>query len=121
MLGARFVRFDLFYDQLIYELGDGRLCAFGASDVRRYGLEELLQSMDIQLSSERMPVFQRGKRIGSLPAIFNPVAWRVTSPFVDLRDGDFRLDADGWHAAKTLCPGDLEAVEGFVWERNKCS
>lgn len=68
-------------------------------------------------STEPIPVFQSGRRIGTLPPSFDPMAIKSTSFFYDPRPGDFKRDGDTWIANRTLGPGDLEAVPGFVWER----
>lgn len=69
------------------------------------------------ISTARVPVTQDGRRIGTLPHDFNPRQIRSVNWLYDPREGDFRLEGGAWVAARTLGPGDLEAVPGFVWER----
>lgn len=69
------------------------------------------------ISTERIPVMQDGERIGTLPHDFNPRRVKSTNWLYDMREGDFRLEGGVWIAARTLGPGDLEAVPGFVWDR----
>ena len=67
------------------------------------------------VSAEPIPVMQHGRRVGYLPPSFDPTAIRSTSFLYDPRPGDFRREADVWVASRTLGPGDLESVPGFVW------
>ena len=67
--------------------------------------------------TERVPVMQHGRQIGSVPPSFDPTAIKSTNWLYDPRGGDFRRDGDTWIASRTLGPGDLEAVPGFVWDR----
>lgn len=68
-------------------------------------------------STERVPVTQGGRRIGTVPHDFNPRRIKSTNWLYDPREGDFRLQDGAWIAARTLGPGDIEAVPGFVWDR----
>lgn len=98
-----------------YDLGNGKWATFSAEDVRRYGLARLLEAEGVELPPERVPVMQRGRRVGTVPAGFDPLNARSTTFLYDMRPGDFRRDGDAWVADKTLGPGDLEAVDGFTW------
>lgn len=70
------------------------------------------------ISTERVPVMQDGCRVGTVPHDFNPRRIRSTNWLYDPRDGDFRLEDSTWTASRSLGPGDLEAVPGFVWDRS---
>lgn len=69
--------------------------------------------------TDRVPVLQNGQQIGTVPPSFDPLKIKSTSFWYEPRAGDFVLDGDAWVASRTLGPGDLEAVPGFVWERNE--
>lgn len=64
----------------------------------------------------RVPVIQDGQRIGSVPAMFDPLAVKSASLLYNPRAGDFRREDDHWIVDSTLGPGDLEAIPGFVWD-----
>lgn len=102
-----------------YELKDGRRIDFDGRAVREHGIEALARHAGLadELSKGRVDVIQHGKKVGTLPATFEPAAVRSTSFFYDVRQGDFVRDGETWVASRTLGPGDLEAVPGFVWHR----
>lgn len=100
-----------------YELDDGRFISFDARLVREYGLAELLKNHGVDVPKGRIPVFQLGRKIGTVPATFEPSAIRSMSILYDIRPGDFTRTPEGWDAIKTMGPGDFEAVPGFVWDR----
>lgn len=104
---------------ITYDLGDGQFVQFDARAVADYGIEKLLKhsGIEYEMPTGRVPVVQHGKRVGSVPATFDPVAIKSTSFFYEPRGGDFVREGDAWVASRTLGPGDLEAVPGFVWER----
>ena len=56
-------------------------------------------------------------KVGSVPATFDPIAIKSTNWLYEPRAGDFRRDGKNWVVDKMLGPGDLEAVPGFVWDR----
>ena len=103
-----------------YELKDGRRIDFDARAVREYGIEALARhaGLSAELPRGRVDVMQHGRKVGTLPATFEPTAVRSTSFFYDVRHGDFTREGDVWIASRTLGPGDLEAVPGFVWHRD---
>jgi hypothetical protein len=68
-------------------------------------------------SKEPVPVIQHGRRIGWLSPSFDPNNFKSTNWLYDARPGDFVREGNHWIAARTLGPGDLEAVPGFVWDR----
>lgn len=69
-------------------------------------------------ATERLPVLQDGRRIGSVPPSFDPTRIRSLSWMYSPRASDFMRGEDAWIAASSLGPGDLEAVAGFLWERH---
>lgn len=68
---------------------------------------------------ERLSVMQGGEKIGSVPASFDPMTIRSTSVLYSVRQGDFQLEGNVWVACNTLGPGDLDAVPGFKWDRER--
>lgn len=102
-----------------YRLKDGRMLQLDARAVREHGAAALLRDMGHgdELPTERMAVVQRGRRIGTLPPDFDPLFIKSNSFWYDPRPGDFRRDGNVWVANKMLGPSDLEAVPGFVWDR----
>jgi hypothetical protein len=70
-------------------------------------------------ATERVPVVQHGRRIGTVPPDFDPAKIKSTSWLYSVRPGDFRREGDEWVVSQTLGPGDLEAVPGFVWDRSE--
>lgn len=98
-----------------YEVGVNRYLTVSARDIREHGLEEILRSYGIEIPEGRLPVIQHGREIGTLPAMFEPLTIQSRSFFYDARPGDFKRTAEGWEASRTLGPGDLEAVPGFLW------
>lgn len=66
----------------------------------------------------RIPVIQDGRKIGTVPASFDPLSIKSVSRLYTPRAGDFRIGGDGWVANPMLGSGDLEAVPGFVWDHD---
>jgi len=60
-----------------------------------------------------------GRKIGTVPAAFDPALIKSTSFFYSPRAHDWTDRGDHWEAHYTLGPGDLEAVPGFVWDRSE--
>jgi len=67
--------------------------------------------------TERIPVMQHGRKVGTVPPDFDPMRIKSTNWLYDARPGDFRQEGLTWVASRALGPGDLEAVPGFVWDR----
>jgi hypothetical protein len=103
--------------QVTYEVAPDRYITLDARVVREHGLAEVMKFYGVKMPTGRLPVFQRGRWIGSLPAAFEPISIKSASFFYDVRPGDFTRTGDGWQAANTLCPGDFESIPGFVWNR----
>lgn len=99
-----------------YDLGGGRFATFDARTVRKYGLAALMCDLDIEMPTERLPVVHHGRRVGTMAPDFDPVTVRSVSFMYDPRPGDFRREGDTWVASRTLGPGDLDYVAGFVRE-----
>lgn len=102
-----------------YELDDSSWVKFDARSIRAFGLEKLLKSIGQKPPCNRLNVFQDGMKIGTVPSTFHPSEIKSTSLFYEPRGGDFTFDGNVWIASRTLGPGDLEAVPGFVWDRGK--
>jgi len=103
-----------------YELKDGRCVRLDLHHVREYGAAKMLREMGLEadLPTERIKVVQRGRVVGTLPPDFDPISVKSRSFLYDIRPGDFKRDGDTWIADKTLGPGDLESVPGFVWDHS---
>lgn len=71
----------------------------------------------VVMATERIPVIQYGIKVGTVPPDFDPARLRSSHWLYDVRPGDFRREGDTWVASPSLGGGDLEAVPGFVWER----
>jgi hypothetical protein len=98
-----------------YELPDGRRINLDRDAVRKHGAEELVRELGLDPGppGERVPVYMRGEKIGSLPASFDPDCATSRSPLFSVRPTDFRREADRWIACPSLGPGDLGALAGF--------
>lgn len=98
-----------------YRLDDGRQIELAAEAVRELGAIEILRrhGHENRQDGGRVDVIQDGKKVGSLPADFDPHFIKSRSFFYDPRPGDFRKEGNQWVAARMLGPGDLEAVPGF--------
>lgn len=101
-----------------YEMDDGKRVCLDAKAVELYGAVKLLAEHGYKPPTERLPIFQFGHKVGTVPGAFDPFDIRSTSFLYQPRSGDFVRVAEGWAAGNTLGPGDLEAVPGFVWERD---
>jgi hypothetical protein len=96
------------------DLGDKRLRVCERA-FRELGMRRVLEyfAPEYRAPTERVAVFQHGKRIGTLPPMFDPACVASKSWLYEARPGDFKLGPDGWIANKMLGPGDLDAVAGF--------
>ena len=103
---------------ITYELDNGRYLTVDSRLVNQHGLRKVFQIYGIedQISIEQVKVMRRGKIIGSVPGDFDPASIKSNNYFYDPRPEDFVREDDHWIASNTLGPGDLESVEGFVWE-----
>ena len=100
---------------------DGMAHWFGRHEVQEYGLSELLKSIGrgADIPTGRLDVMQSGRKIGTVPATFDPMRIKSTSFWYEPRSCDFVREGDVWVADRMLGPGDLDAVPGFVWDRSK--
>jgi hypothetical protein len=97
-----------------YDLGNGRHATFDARAVRKYGLAKLMESIGEEIPTKRIPVFQYGRRIGTMPPDFDPANVRSISFMYDPRPGDFHREGDTWVVGRTMGAGDVDCVAGFI-------
>jgi hypothetical protein len=97
-----------------YDIGNGRYCTFDAQAVERYGLARLMEAEGITMPTERVPVIQYGRRIGTMPPDFDPVSARSVSFIYDIRPGDFTRTDEGWVVGRTMGASDVDCVAGFI-------
>lgn len=102
-----------------YQVGEGQMITVDAQSVEEVGIGVILAEHGYDLPTERVPVYQRDRKVGSIPAMFDPLNIRSASFFYEPRRGDFKREADKWVAARNLGPGDLDAIEGFIWDRSE--
>lgn len=103
-------------DVKTYELADGKRVRLDGKSVREIGAAALLHSLGLAESPSKLPrrpVYQSGRKIGTLPGSFDPNCVRSSSWLYEPRRGDFVEDGDGWRADPMLGPGDICAVAGF--------
>ena len=86
-----------------YQLDDGRYVTLDENAVAQFGADNLIQWLGI----ERVTVMHHGRRVGTLPADFEPLSAR------NVRPDDFRREGDTWVAEERLAPENLDAVMGF--------
>lgn len=96
-----------------YRLTNGRMARFDIRALREYGLAALMRSVGESMPTERVPVMQRGRRIGTLPGDFDLHNIKSQTFLYEPRPGDLRRDGGVWIASNTLGPGDLSAIVGF--------
>lgn len=99
-----------------YELRGGTRVCISARGVRAVGAASIIRDMGLGhlLPTDRVPVVQEGRQIGTLPPDFDPMFIKSRSPLYDPQPGDFLRQGAVWIAARALGPGDLDAVPGFV-------
>lgn len=97
-----------------YDLGDGRHATFDARMVQEAGLTAVMDAYGVEMPTERVPVMQYGKRIGTLPPDFDPAFARSISFMYDPRPGDFRREGDVWVVGRTMGASDVDCVSGFI-------
>lgn len=101
-----------------YELPDGRWATFDARVVEKVGLAPLMEAYGVEMPTERVPVFQYGRRIGTMPPDFDPTFARSNSFVYNLRPGDFTRNKDGWIVGRTMGASDVDCVVGFIREHH---
>jgi len=101
-----------------YELSKDKWVTFDARALERYGLAALMDAEGLAefMPTERLPVFQYGRRIGTMAPDFEPMTAKSMSPFYDVRPGDFVRSDEGWVVGRTMGAADVDCVEGFVRE-----
>lgn len=99
--------------------GDKHVVTMERRDVERLGAVAILEDMGFGdwIDTKRVNVEQRSQIIGTVPHDFDPLMIRSLSPLYDPRGGDFKRNAYCWLASPSLCPGDFDAIPGFVWNR----
>lgn len=105
---------DEFNGTVTYDIGDGRYATFDVREVERFGLARLLEAHGVEMPTERVPVFQYGRRIGTLPPDFDPAFARSNSFMYGVRPGDFTREGAKWVVAKNMGASDPDCVVGFV-------
>jgi len=103
---------------ITYELDDGRRVRILAQAVEELGVIECLSRMGFasQMPEAPIPVFQNGKRIGTMPADYNPLRSARRAALYDPRPDDFRLENGIWIVNPMLEARDIDAIPGFVRE-----
>ena len=106
---------DTFRGTVTYQLDDGRYLRLDARLVREHGQAEVLRAYGVEMteSTERLPVMQHGRRVGTVPGDFDLMFARSRSPFYDVRPGDLVRQGDAWIAARNLGASDLDCLAGF--------
>lgn len=104
-----------------YDLGNGRYASFDARAIQKYGIAELLRSEGLEqhIPTERIPVMQYGRRIGTMAPDFDPASARSNSLMYDVRPDDFRREGDTWVASRTLGASDVDCVIGFIRDSDR--
>lgn len=112
---------NVFDNTVTCEFEDGRCIKIDARAAQEVGINQILRDRGYGhlIPTERVPVIQHGRKIGSVAGDFDSYAINSTSFFYDPRPGDFRREEDGWVASGTLGPGDIEAIPGFVWDHTQ--
>lgn len=97
-----------------YDIGNGRYATFDARAVEMVGLARLMEAYGVEMPTERIPVFQYGRRIGTLPPDFDPVSSHSVSFMYDVRPGDLTRNDEGWVVGRTMGASDIDCVAGFI-------
>jgi hypothetical protein len=115
----RLIEENVFTRKVTYELSNGQYIQLDSRAVAEFGAARMIREAGYGhlIPTERVAVMQHGRRVGTVPPTFDPFSIRSNTFLYDVRPGDFKREGDVWIASRTLGPGDLEAVPGFVWER----
>lgn len=97
-----------------YEIGGGQYVTLDARTVQEFGLAKVMEAYGVKVPTERVPVMQYGRRVGTVPGDFDLAFARSRSPFYDVRPGDLARQGDVWVAAKNLGASDLDCLVGFA-------
>lgn len=118
--GGAIRRIESIEDQMrgtvTYEIPNGQMVRFDARTLREYGLAALMEAEGLAefIPTERVAVIHHGVRVGTMAPDFDPDNVRSLSFLYDPRPGDFKREGNAWVVARTLGPGDLDAISGFV-------
>lgn len=105
---------DMFRGTVTYQLDDRRYLTLDARTVREHGQAKVLRAYGVEVTeTERVPVMQYGRRVGTVPGDFDLSFARSRSPFYDVRPGDLTRNGDVWVAARNLGASDLDCLVGF--------
>lgn len=104
---------DMMNETVTYEIGGGRYITLDAYTVRKFGLAKVMAAYGVEVPTERVPVMQHGRRVGTVPGDFDLSFARSRSPFYDVRPGDLVRHGDAWVAARNLGASDLDCLIGF--------
>ncbi len=96
------------------DLGDGRMVNVEKDFIRMFGLKAVAEHFEVPASDRYLPVVYHGRVVGFLPEAWHPLEIKSKTFLYDPRPGDFVREGDEWIAARTLGPGDIEAVSDFV-------
>lgn len=96
------------------DLGDGRIADVEIDFIRRFGLKAVAEHFGVPVSDRYLPVVYHVRVVGSLPEAWHPLEIKSKTFLYDPRPGDFVREGDKWIAARTLGPGDIEAVSDFI-------
>jgi hypothetical protein len=99
-----------------WHLSNGQRTELRSADVAKYGLRATLLAQGLDLIDDSMPVYQAGRKIGTVPGDFEPSRIKSKSFLYEPRPGDFIRETDRWVADKGLGHGDFDAIPGFVWD-----
>lgn len=98
-----------------YELDDGRYVTLEESAVVQFGADNLVEWLGLK----RFPVMQHGRRVGTLPADFDPLNARSRNPTFSVRPGDLKREGDAWVAEDLLSSYELDAFVEFERDKDK--
>jgi hypothetical protein len=103
-----------------YEFPSGQRVCFDKRMVEALGLHEALkrEGLGDKVPTERVPVMQYGRRVGTMPPDFDPLFAKSRSFLYDYRPGDLRREGEVWIANRTLGASDLDLLVGFEREQS---
>jgi hypothetical protein len=104
--------------KITYKISDDQWIDVDPKELAEHGITKILKMHDIQPPEGRLDVHQSGRKIGTVPATFEPSCIKSQSFFYDPRGGDFKREGNAWIADRALGPGDLDAIPGFVWDQH---
>lgn len=96
-----------------FRLANGMRLVVDDATLEELGLDECMRQAGLSVPTERVDVYQRNVRVGTVPACWTPESARSLRRMYTFRPLDFTRGGNGWQACWTMGPGDLGAVEGF--------